>query len=186
MRYRIAWYVGLVALAALVANLLVKDLGVTWTPVIAFGLIGCDIVARDGLHLSLSGRARWLAIGAAIALGSLATYIVNQGAGAIALASVTAFAAGLTVDTIAFSAAHGLDRQRRVTVSNFAAAAVDTIVFFAIAFGLGAVAFPLVFAQFAAKLGGGAFFALFLVPSDDVAELYDPEGDEDALLSRNA
>jgi queuosine precursor transporter len=162
--------------AAIAANLIVNHYGPSSTPYVAFGLIGCDIVARDRLHLNLVGMTRWLTIGALIALGSLATYIINQGAGDIALASVVAFALALTVDTVVFQLARGLDPHRRVNVSNLFAAGTDTLIFFAIAFGLGNVPFYLLFGQFTAKVAGGAVWALFLV-RHDADELYSPEAE---------
>ncbi len=172
---------GLLFLAAIVAaNLIVNHYGPESTPYVAFALIGCDIVARDRLHLNLEGKARWLTIGLLIAAGSLITYLINQDAGPVALASVSAFAAAMVVDSVVFAVAAPLDRHRRVNVSNAFAAAADTLIFFAIAFGLDAVPFVLVFGQWTAKVAGGALWALVLIRDTD--EIYAP----DAVLSRDA
>lgn len=170
--------------SALVANLLINHYGPTWTPYVAFGLIGVDLVVRDKLHLDLNGLQRWCAIGALIALGSLATYLVNRDAGTIALASVSAFAAALVVDTAVFAAAAPLGAQKRVNVSNAFAAGTDTLVFFAIAFGLSAVPFFLIFAQWCAKGWGGALWGTLMV-RERPAELYEPSADH-GLLARDA
>lgn len=172
---------GLLVLAAIVvANLLVNHYGPSATPYVAFGLIGFDIVGRDRLHLDLHGHARWLAIGMLIALGSGITYLLNQDAGAVALGSVTAFAVAMIVDTVVFQLASPLGPQRRVQTSNVVAAAADTLIFFAIAFGLGAIPFVLLFAQWTAKVAGGAVWAL-LVVRERTEDLYAP----DAVLARN-
>jgi uncharacterized membrane protein len=185
MRYaRTAAIAALVLAAIVAANLIVNRYGPSVTPYVAFGLIGFDIVGRDRLHLDLAGPTRWTAIGGLIALGSILTYALNAGAGPIALGSVCAFAAAMVVDTLVFQAAGGLDAHRRVNVSNAAAAAVDTVVFFAIAFGLGAIPFVLLFAQFTAKVAGGALWALLVVrEAEDVEDLYAPDA---AVLPRDA
>lgn len=173
---------GLLFLAAIVvANLIVNHYGPTVTPYVAFGLIGCDIVVRDRLHLNLTGMTRWLAIGSLIAAGSLLTYLINQNAGPIALASVTAFAAAMLVDTAVFTAAAPLGIQKRVNASNAFAAAADTLIFFAIAFGLSVIPFILIFAQFTAKVAGGALWSIVVVKEHEPEELYEP----DAVLSRD-
>lgn len=174
---------GLLVLAAIVvANLVVNHYGPSSTPYVAFALIGFDIVGRDRLHLDLNGPARWLSIGILIALGSALTYLLNQGAGPVALASVTAFAAAMVVDTAIFAAAAPLDAHRRVNVSNAGAAAADTLIFFAVAFGLGAIPFILIFGQWTAKVAGGALWSLLVVRERGAEELYEP----DAVLPRNA
>lgn len=183
---RVIGYVALMLVAALAANLAVQHWGPSSTPWVALALIGCDLTARDGLHLSLSGLARWFAIGIAIALGSLLTYLVNQGAGPIALASVVAFAGSLTIDTIAFAATARFDAHRRVVISGALAAAADTLIFFGIAFGWGAVPFSLMAFQWSMKVTGTALWGLFLVRGE-AAELYEPtsEAEADAVLPRH-
>lgn len=184
MRYLRTGAVAALILAAIVAaNLIVNHYGPSVTPYVAFGLIGFDIVGRDRLHLDLHGPARWLGIGCLIALGSAITYALNADAGPIALGSVTAFAAAMVIDTLVFEVASPLDAHRRVNVSNAFAAAVDTLVFFAIAFGLSAIPFALLFAQFTAKVAGGALWALIVVREDEPEELYAPDA---AVLPRNA
>jgi queuosine precursor transporter len=140
---RTAIYASLILVAVVVANLLVNAHGPSVTPYVAAGLIGFDIVGRDRLHLDLSGPARWAALGVLIGAGSLLTWLLNPDAGDIALASVAAFAGAMVVDSIVFE--------------------LDTTVFFAIAFGLGAVPFVLIFSQWTAKVAGGAIFGMLLV-----------------------
>lgn len=178
-------YLALMVVAAAAANLAVNRWGPSSTPFVAFGLIGLDMTARDRLHLGLDGMTRWIMIGTAIALGSIVTYAINASAGTIALASVCAFAAALTVDTVVFELARRLDPHRRVNVSNACAAAVDSLVFFAIAFGLANVPFVLLFSQWTAKVAGGALAALLIVRQHSADEIYSPELEENALLSRH-
>lgn len=99
----------------------------------AFAMIGFVMVARDRLHDALAGR-RWL-LGVLIAAGGALSYLINAGAGRIALASVVAFTASEVVDTLVYQ---GLHRQRwavRSNLSNVPSSIVDSILFPTIAFG---------------------------------------------------
>lgn len=157
------------------ANLLVNHYGPSSTPYVAFALIGLDIAARDRLHLNVHGIYRWLTIGSLIVCGSVITYLVNQNAGDVALASVCAFAAAMVVDSLVFEAARPLDAHRRVNLSNVFAAATDTLIFFWLAFPgpLSLIPFALIFGQWTAKVAGGAIWGFLLVRETDA--LYEPD-----------
>lgn len=157
----------LLYLAAIVAaNLLVARFGAGITILNAFLFIGFDLVSRDALHERWHGRHLWLRMALLIAAGSLLSYGLNRDAGPIALASLVAFAAAGAVDTAVYAllARHG--RLARVNGSNIASAAVDSLVFPAVAFG-----FPLlwgvVLGQFIAKTAGGFLWSLVLARAAD-------------------
>ena len=148
-------------LAAIVAaNLIIARLGPQATVVTAFLLIGLDITARDRLHEAWQGRRLWPKMAALIAAGSLLSWLLNRNAGPIALASFVAFAASSVADTLTY---HLLRRRAwtvKVNGSNVVSAAVDSLVFPTLAFGM---LLPLVvLGQFVAKVAGGALWAMVL------------------------
>ncbi len=145
------------ALAMTCANLSVAHFGPAISPVNAFFLIGLDLTLRDWLHV----RLRFWQMGILIAASGLLTYLLNPAAGMIAIASATAFTAAALVDWAAFSALRGT-WLFRANGSNVASAAVDSMLFPTIAFG---VLMPgIIAAQFAAKIAGGAIWSFALRP----------------------
>jgi len=140
------------AVAMLVANLTVAAFGPAVAPLNAFFLIGLDLTLRDWLHTRL--RVRQMA--ALIALTGVLTYLLNPATGLIAIASMCAFSAAALADWVAFAKLRG-SWMFRANGSNVVGAAVDSILFPTIAFG---VLMPeIIAAQFAAKLIGGAVWA---------------------------
>jgi queuosine precursor transporter len=155
--------IGLIALylaAIVAANLIITQLGPQSTIVTAFLFIGLDITARDRLHESWHGGRLWPRMAALIASGSLLSWLVNRNAGPIALASFVAFAASGAADTLIY---HVLRRRTwlvKVNGSNVVSAAVDSLVFPTLAFGM---LLPwIVLGQFIAKVAGGALWAALL------------------------
>jgi hypothetical protein len=152
--------VGLYLVAIVAANLAVAAFGPAITPVTAFLLIGLDLTTRDALHDRWQGRALPLRMAALIATGSLLSWLINPAAGRIALASTLAFALAATADTLAYHLARHRPWLQRANVSNLVGAAVDSITFPTLAFG---VLLPgIVALQFAAKVIGGALWSLLL------------------------
>lgn len=151
-------------IAAILASIVLANLLVTadprWAVFDAFALIGLDLVARDRLH-DLWRRHRALKLGALIGAGAALSYALNADAERVALASAIAFAAAFTADAIVYQAVRLRPWLERANISNLPSAAVDSVVFPAIAFGLDPV---LAFTIFAAKVGGGAFWSLVLQP----------------------
>jgi hypothetical protein len=154
---------GLIALylaAIVAANLIITQLGPQATIVTAFLFIGLDITARDSLHESWRGGRLWPRMAALIASGSILSWLVNRNAGPIALASFVAFAASGAADTLIY---HALRRRAwlvKVNGSNVVSAAVDSLVFPTLAFGM---LLPwVVLGQFIAKVAGGAVWAALL------------------------
>lgn len=151
---------GLYLAAIVAANLIISELGPSATIVTAFLFIGLDITSRDRLHESWHGSMLWLRMAALIASGSLLSWFVNRNAGPIAFASFVAFAASGAADTIIY---HALRRSAwlvKVNGSNVVSAAVDSLIFPTLAFGM---LLPwVVLGQFIAKVAGGAVWAALL------------------------
>lgn len=150
-------YIALFAYAAamVAANLLVSVFGPIITPLNAFVLIGFDLAMRDWLHIRL--RA-WQMLALIAATGAI-TFGLNPAAGVIAVASAVSFTAAALVDWSVFSIVKG-SWFKRANVSNIAGAAVDSLMFPTIAFG---VLLPhIVVMQFVAKVAGGALWAWVL------------------------
>lgn len=143
------------AAAMTAANLIIAAVGPWVSPINAFFLIGLDLALRDWLHV----RLRPIQMLSLIAVSGALTFILNPAAGQIAIASAVAFTAGAMVDWATFLRLRG-SWLRRANGSNVAGAAVDSLVFPTLAFG--ALMPGIVVAQFAAKVAGGAVWALIL------------------------
>jgi uncharacterized PurR-regulated membrane protein YhhQ (DUF165 family) len=143
------------AAAMTVANLTIAHFGPWVSPINAFFLIGLDLALRDWLHM----RLKLWQMGALIASTGLLTYALNPAAGQIAVASAVAFTAAAVVDWSVFIRLPG-SWLRRANGSNVAGAAVDSLLFPTLAFG---VLMPhIVLLQFLAKVAGGAIWAALL------------------------
>lgn len=141
------------AAAMIAANALVLAFGPAVTPINAFFLIGLDLVLRDWLHL----RLRAWQMGALIFATGIVTWMLNPAAQNIAIASAIAFVVAATADWLAFKAASG-SWARRSMISNLAGAAVDSLIFPTLAFG---VLMPaIVLGQFVMKVLGGIVWTL--------------------------
>lgn len=137
------------------ANVSIATFGPWISPVNSFFLIGLDLALRDWLHF----RLRWWQMGLLIAASGLLTYLLAPAASHIAIASAVAFTAAAVTDWAVFSRLVG-SWLRRANASNVAGAAVDSLVFPTLAFG---VLMPHIVAlQFAAKIAGGAVWAFVL------------------------
>lgn len=137
------------AAAMALANLSVAAFGPVISPVNAFVLIGLDLALRDWLHVRLKA---WQMLALIVAAGAI-TYALNPTAGKIAVASSVAFTAAALVDWATFARMRG-SWLFRANGSNVAGAAVDSLVFPALAFG--ALMPHIVVLQFVAKVAGGA------------------------------
>jgi uncharacterized PurR-regulated membrane protein YhhQ (DUF165 family) len=143
------------AAAMTLANLLIAAFGPAISPVNAFFLIGLDLALRDWLHVRLKVWQMGLLI---VSAGMLA-YLLNPAAERIAVASSVAFLFAAVADWAVFSRVSG-SWLRRSNTSNVAGAAVDSLIFPTLAFG---VLMPhIVAAQFVAKVAGGAMWAWLL------------------------
>jgi hypothetical protein len=147
------------AAAMTAANLIVAAFGPWVSPINSFFLIGLDLSLRDWLHVRLS---RWH-MAALIAITGLLTYLLNPAAGMIAIASSVAFTAAALVDWATFTRLRG-SWLYRANGSNIAGAAVDSLLFPTIAFGM--LLPHIVLMQFVAKVAGGAVWSLLLARSE--------------------
>lgn len=147
----------LYAVAIIGANLIVAAVGPWVMPLNSFFLIGLDLALRDWLHFRLKP---WQMLILIAATGFL-TWAINPAAQAIAAASACAFAAAALVDWGVFASLPG-SWMRRSVASNTAGAAVDSLLFPTLAFGVFAP--ERVAAQFAAKVAGSVVWAYFLRP----------------------
>lgn len=140
------------AAAMTLANLSIAHFGPWVSPINAFVLIGLDLALRDYLHV----RVKAWQMGALIAATSALTFILNPAAGMIAVASSVSFTVAALVDWATFARLRG-SWLYRANGSNVAGAAVDSLIFPTVAFG---VLMPqIVLAQFVAKVAGGAIWA---------------------------
>lgn len=146
--------------AIVAANLTVAHFGPSSSIFTAFLFIGLDLTSRDKLHVSWGGDGLFWKMSLLIVSGSVISYLMNQSAGRIALASVIAFSIAAIVDSVSF---HLLKRRtffQRVNGSNVPAAAADSIIFPTIAFG--AWMPYIIIGQFAAKVLGGLFWSMLI------------------------
>jgi uncharacterized PurR-regulated membrane protein YhhQ (DUF165 family) len=143
------------AFAMTAANLLIIKFGVWMSPINSFFLIGLTLVLRDWLHVKLK---TWQ-MGLLIVSSGLITYALNPSSAQIAIASSLAFTLSAIVDWTVFAKVKG-NWFKRSNASNVAGAAVDSIAFPTIAFG---VLMPeIVLAQFASKIVGGYVWSIAL------------------------
>lgn len=151
----------LMYLAAIVAaNLSVAHFGPPAIVINAFLFIGLDLTARDRLHDAWHGHHLWARMAVLVSAGSLLSWLVNRDAGQIAVASLVAFAAAGVVDTCAYTVLAERPSWQRVNGSNVLAAAVDSIIFPTLAFGV--LLWPIIAGQFVAKVLGGALWSVIL------------------------
>jgi uncharacterized PurR-regulated membrane protein YhhQ (DUF165 family) len=140
------------ASAMTAANLSIAFFGPWVSPINAFLFIGLDLALRDWLHV----RLKLWQMGALIFGAGALTFILNPAAVHIAIASSAAFTVAALVDWLVFSKLRG-SWLFRANSSNVAGAAVDSLVFPTLAFG---VLMPqIIVLQFAAKVCGGAIWA---------------------------
>jgi uncharacterized PurR-regulated membrane protein YhhQ (DUF165 family) len=172
----VSWLLILVYVVAMVAtNLAVWWFGPWSSPIIAFLLIGLDLMMRDVMHERLD-RKRLAII---VIVGGFITWLVNPAAQQIAVASAIAFSLAALANWIAYSMLTGDGVNDapapwliRANGSNVVGAAVDSIVFPTMAFG---VFLPeIISLQFVAKVAGGAVWC-FVARDYPAAESTPPD-----------
>jgi len=144
-------------LAIVLANLSVAYFGPVSTPINAFLLIGLDLSLRDRIHEKWHGKKLGLKMVGLICAGALITWVLNRNAGMICVASVVAFSGALIADSLLYECFFNKPKLHKMNISNIGSAAVDSLLFPTIAFG---VLMPwIVIMQFLAKVIGGALWA---------------------------
>lgn len=153
-------YAGIYIVALVAANLLVAWLGVWFSLVNAFVLIGLDLSLRDKLHDLWEGDNLAIKMGGLIATASVVSYAINPATGMIAFASLAAFTLSMVADAFVYQYLKEKKWMIRVNGSNIAGSAVDSVVFPTIAFG--GLMPEIVALQFFAKTFGGMVWAFIL------------------------
>lgn len=144
------------AAAMIAANASVGYFGPWASPINSFFLIGLDLALRDWLHVRLT-RGQMAAL---IIVSGVLTWALNAAPAQIAMASAVSFVAAACVDWAVFGALWRRQWLVRANGSNVASAAVDSLLFPALAFG---VFLPhIILLQFGAKVAGGALWAWIL------------------------
>jgi hypothetical protein len=159
-------YAGIYIATLVAANLLVAWLGVWFSLVNAFVLIGLDLSLRDKLHDLWEGDKLPIKMGGLIATASIVSYAINPATGMIAFASLAAFSLSMVADAFAYQYLKGKNWLIRVNGSNVAGSAVDSVVFPTIAFG--GLMLEIVALQFIAKVGGGFIWSKILEKKNDI------------------
>jgi uncharacterized PurR-regulated membrane protein YhhQ (DUF165 family) len=150
------------------ANLSVAHFGPWVSPISALLFIGLDLYLRDHLHEKWikggNSVTLYLKMSLLISLAGGVSYVLNPASGKIAIASLLAFCFAMTVDTLVYQRLLSKPKLVKQNASNSAAAAVDSLVFPAIAFG--GFLPEIVALQFSAKLLGGFVWSKFLEKRD--------------------
>jgi hypothetical protein len=157
-------YAGIYIAALVAANLLVAWLGVWFSLVNAFVLIGLDLSLRDKLHDLWEGEKLPIKMGGLIATASVVSYAINPATGMIAFASLAAFSLSMVADSVVYQYLKYKDKVIRINGSNIAGAAVDSVVFPTIAFG--GLMLEIVALQFLTKVFGGFIWGKILNRSE--------------------
>lgn len=153
--------IGLYLTAIVAANLLVGAFGPVISIFCAFLFIGLDLTSRDQLHEAWRGRGLVWKMATLIAAGSLLSWLLNRSAGPIALASFVAFATSASIDALCYHLLRRHTYLLKVNGSNVLSAAVDSLIFPALAFGM-PLLWPIVVGQFVAKVCGGLAWSVLL------------------------
>lgn len=169
-------YVLLYLAAIVAANLLTARLGPWITPINGFVFIGLDITTRDHLHDAWKHKGLWWKMMLLIGGGSVLSWLLNRNAGRIALASFSAFAASGLVDALIYHVLGKWSKFERVNWSNLGSAAVDSVLFPALAFGW-PPDMAIVYGQATAKVGGGLFWSLVLMRLGTGSAIALPKGE---------
>jgi len=161
------WIVVTYLLAIVLANLSVAYWGPISTPLNAFILVAFDLFSRDLLHDTWDRYGKfglWWRMLCLIGSGGFLSWLLNSGAGRIAMASVVAFTAAGLIDAVVYAwlKAQGKGRVIRANGSNILSAITDSLVFIGIAFG-----WPIIWwaalGQIVAKVFGGALWVWIFI-----------------------
>jgi len=144
-------------IAIVLANLSITYFGEQAIYINAFFLIGLDIVLRDKLHEKWNNNNLFFKMLLLIASGSILSYLINQDAQIVAIASFVAFFGAGIVDFILYL--YFADKKFLVksNISNIGSSLTDSILFPMILFG--GLSLQITILQFLAKFLGGLFWS---------------------------
>jgi uncharacterized PurR-regulated membrane protein YhhQ (DUF165 family) len=146
--------------SAAAANISIAHFGPAAAPYNAFLLIGLSLSARDHLHDRWRGHRLTLKMLAMLMSAGIASYAFDQSSGRIAVASVCALVGAGITDTVVYHLMGGNRFIVRCNASNVVGGAVDSLLFFGIAFG--AISLPIFLTQWAVKVFGGGIWSLII------------------------
>lgn len=138
------------------ANFSVFYFGPSFTPVNAFLFIGFDLALRDKIHERFGIKKIFFLVFCSSAI----SFAINPASLHIAVASVSAFIAASTFDTLVYQRLIKKEWMLKANASNIVGAAIDSAVFPLIAFG--AFLPWIVAGQFVAKVFGGLLWSWLL------------------------
>ena len=143
--------------AIVIANLTVTYFGEKAIYLNAFFLIGLDIVLRDKLHEKWNNDNLFVKMLFLIGSGSILSYLINQDAQIVAIASFSAFFLASIVDFVLYL--YFADKKFLVksNISNIGSSLTDSIVFPMILFG--GLSLQITALQFLSKFFGGLFWS---------------------------
>jgi hypothetical protein len=155
------------------ANLLIALFGPAVSVINAFVFVSLDLTSRDALHDRWRGQHLIRNMALLIGGGSVLSFALAMllpstfppdVVARVAIASFAAFGAAGLVDALMYQYlfSKGKGRLFRMNGSNVVSAAVDSIVFPALAFGF-PLLWPIMLGQFVAKTLGGAVWSVILV-----------------------
>lgn len=148
-------------LAIIISNLSIAYFGAWVSPINSFLLIGLDLSLRDHLHDRWQGKNLCVRMTALIITAGIVSYALNPASGIIAVASSVAFVAANITNTGFYHSMIMMPFLKRANMSNAPAAAVDSLLFPLIAFGVWMPA--IVVFQFAAKVIGGFMWSIVIM-----------------------
>lgn len=144
------------------ADLLVAHFG-QWALVFtSWVLIPLDLVLRDLLHDAWKSESNFLLrMSLLVMSASVMSYLINSGAGPVALASFLAFSAAGIAATIVYQVLLNKPRLVKMNVANAISSVIDSIVFPVVAFN--GFNLALSSTQAASKFLGGLVWSVFFV-----------------------
>lgn len=147
--------------AIIIANLSIGWFGQDIVIINAFLFIGLDLTTRDHLHERWQGQNLWRNMLLLVGTGSILSAMFNYQVSKIAFASFCAFMLAGVADTIIYQYLIDAERIIKINGSNVVSAAVDSIVFPALAFGL-PLQWHIIAGMFIAKTIGGFIWSVVL------------------------
>jgi uncharacterized PurR-regulated membrane protein YhhQ (DUF165 family) len=146
--------------ATALANISISHFGPQAAPINAFVLIGLNLTLRDSIHDKWQGKNLWLRMLLMLSCAGVVSYLLDASAARIAIGSVLALLAAGVTDTAIYEILHRKRYLVRCNSSNVASAAVDSLVFFYVAFG--GVPVEVLLSQWVVKVFGGGIWSLII------------------------